>query len=402
MVASTDGGFLLTGTSLSGISGDKSENSKGDDDVWAIKIGANGMPQWNKTYGGTGMDFVNTAIPTRDGGFLLAGWSVSDVSGDKSEKKRGGLDCWLVKVDANGTRQWDKTLGGTGEEQATALVAMPDGGYLVGAYSFSPSSDDKSEDGYGGADYWLIKLDANGNIQFDKTLGGGKNDFLSALAPTPDGGFVLYGDSDSNSSGDKSENSKGQVDVWLVKVSADGTKQWDKTLGGSSLDYTLPINSIVVTSDGGLVFEATSNSGASGNKSEGSKGDYDYWLVKVDANGNKLWDKSFGTAGADMASALTASPDGGFLLGSRSSSGQSSDKSENGRGNVDYWLVKVGADGTRQWDKTLGGSGLDYLTSVVATTDGGFLAGGFSISNTSGEKSENSKGAEDFWIVKIN
>ncbi|MFN8923721.1 MAG: T9SS C-terminal target domain-containing protein, partial [Sphingobacteriia bacterium] len=330
--------------------------------------------EWDKTLGGSGWDELLSLQQTADGGYILGGYSGSnaDIAGGKSENSRGSYDYWVVKLDANGNKQWDKTLGGSGGDQLFSLQQTADGGYILGGSSWSAAdiSGGKSENSRGERDYWVVKLDANGSIQWDKTLGGSANDELTSLQQTADGGYILGGwsESDADIAGGKSENSRGVSDYWVVKLDANGKRQWDKTLGGSGEDV---LNSLQQTTDGGYILGgwSLSNADLDGGKSENSRGIYDYWVVKLDANGKREWDKTLGGSGVDALTSLQQTNDGGYILGGGSSSAAdiSGGKSENSRGERDYWVVKLDANGSIQWDKTMGGSGEDYLSTLQQT-----------------------------------
>jgi len=238
---------------------------------------------WDKTFGSNGSDELTLAIPTQDGGYLLGGTSSSGVSGDKTQVGRGDVDYWLVKLKADGSKMWDKTFGGKDYDVLTSVYQTSDGGYIIGGTSQSGISGDKSENFknqfsfYG--DYWVLKLDAEGNKVWDKTIGGSSYERLAAVLPTKDGGYLLGGTSSSGISGDKSEVNKGREDYWVVKLHADGKVEWDKTLGGAENDQ---LNSVLQTQNGDYVLGGTSTSGASGDKSEKSRDKNssftgDYW-----------------------------------------------------------------------------------------------------------------------------
>ncbi|WP_202928168.1 hypothetical protein, partial [Cyclobacterium salsum] len=202
-------------------------------DYWAVKIDGSGNKVWDKTIGGISTDYLQSTTPTPDGGYLLAGSSYSYASGDKTENGKGGFDYWAVKIDGSGNKVWDKTIGGNNSEYLRSTTPTPDGGYLLAGDSYSLASGDKSENSKGGSDFWAVKIDASGNKVWDKTIGGNNNDFLFSTIPTPDGGYLLAGYSGSSASGDKSENSKGYDDYWVVKIDGSGNKVWDKTIGGN-------------------------------------------------------------------------------------------------------------------------------------------------------------------------
>src|SRR5690606_24475385 len=172
---------------------------------------------WQKTMGGNAMDVVYSLKTTNDGGFILGGYSYSNASGEKSENSRGGADGWIVKTDASGTIVWDKTIGGSGDDFLTSLHETQDGGFIVGMGSNSNISGEKTENSRGGLDYWILKLDNSGNIEWQKTYGGAQPDFDAHVFQTAEGGYFVSGYSDSNVSGDKTDPSNGQRDYWVMK-----------------------------------------------------------------------------------------------------------------------------------------------------------------------------------------
>jgi hypothetical protein len=393
-----DGGYILGGRSDSGASGDKTEASRGDFDYWVVKLNAAGTKQWDKTFGGTGEDHLQSVQQTRDGGYILGGLTTSPSSGDKTEASRGGVDFWIVKLDANGGKQWDKTIGGTGADQLRSLQQTSDGGYILAGDSNSPSGGEKTAPSRSfESDYWVVKLDANGTKQWDRTLGGDQGDGPTCVRQTTDGGYLVGGGSFSGVSGDKTEANRGDHDYWVVKLDATGTKQWDKTFGGNSHEIMYALQP---TQDGNYLLAGVSQSGSGGDITQPGQGDLDYWIVKVNASGNKLWDRRYGGNGGDFLTTLQQTSEGGYILGGHSGSGQSGDKSHPTQGDVDYWVVKLDANGTKQWDKTVGGSNADFLFSLQQTQDNGYILGGRSDSGLSGDKSQPSQN-KDFWVVKL-
>jgi hypothetical protein len=370
--------------------------------------------EWDKKYGGNMAEKFVTMTATPDGGYILAGNSNSGMSGEKSEPKRGPVaqtpftetDYWIVKIAADGSKQWDKTIGGNGQDQLSAIISTSDGGYLVGGTSRSNASGEKSQDAWNPQasdlnkknDYWIIKLAANGSKQWDKTIGGTVTDDLKSIAQTADGGYILAGNSNSSNSGDKSQRPKGSTDYWVVKITSDGTKQWDKAIGGSGEE---DLTAVKQTSDGGYILAGSSNSPVSSDKTEAGRGHYDYWLVKISENGTKQWDKTYGGNTSDVCSSFITTADGGYLLGGTSFSTKSGEKSENYKGINDYWVVKVSSDGALQWDKTIGGYGVEYLKSVGSVNDGGYILAGYSESGAGADKTSPNKGLSDYWLVKI-
>ena len=354
--------------------------------------------EWQNTIGGTGSDILNSLQQTADGGYILGGNSSSDISDDKTENSLGGRDYWVLKLDAAGAAQWQNTIGGDNTDGLNSLQQTADGGYILGGTSRSNISDDKTENGWGGDDFWVLKLDATGAIQWQRTIGGSLTDNLRSLQQTADGGYILGGSSSSDTSGNKIENSLG-TDYWVLKLDAAGTIQWQNTIGGSGIDA---LNSLQQTADGGYILGGTSSSNISGDKTENNVGVNDYWVVKLDDTEAIQWQKTIGGSGGDNLRSVKQTADGGYILGGESSSNTSGDKTENSWGNEDYWVVKLDATGAIQWQNTIGGSGGDFLYSLQQTTDGGYILGGSSWSNISGDKTENSVGGWDYWILKLN
>ncbi len=401
-IATPDGGYLLAGHSSSNTSGDKSENSKGASDFWIVKIDAQHNKIWDKTFGADKIDELRKAIPTPDGGYLLAGYSDSNASGDKSENSKGYFDYWVVKVDNQGNKAWDKTFGGRWSDMLSSVISIPGGGYLLTGTSGSDASGDKSENNRGpnGVDFWVVRMDEQGNKIWDKTFGGDLDDVLQSAIAIPGEGFLLAGFSGSNISGDKSQNSIGSSDdYWIVKIDNGGNKIWDKTLGGSQLDR---LQNVTLTPDKGFLLSGNSFSDASGDKSENGKGGWDFWVVKIDVTGRKVWDKTLGGVSHDEVVSVTSTNDGGYLLAGSSSSSASGDKTEISNGpDDDYWVVKIDDQGNKLWDKTIGGNSYEWLSSSLLAHNGNYLLAGNSNSNASADKSENSKGGTDYWIVEL-
>ena len=231
-----DGGYILGGTSYSGISGDKTQASRGAEDYWIVKTDANGHYLWDKTYGGPAMDAFITLCATSDGGCIMAGFSASGIGGDKTQASWGGFDIWVVKVDSIGNKQWDKRYGGSFDESIGAIKQTRDGGYIMGGYSNSDIGGDKTEPSRGAGDYWIVKIDSNGIKQWDRRFGTITADEAAQdVIQTPDGGYLVGGHTTGDSSGDKTQVNYGlsQQNYWVVKTDSVGNKQWDKRFGGT-------------------------------------------------------------------------------------------------------------------------------------------------------------------------
>lgn len=398
VVKTGDGGYLLGGHSLSRHGGDKRQDTQGRYDFWLVKTDATGAKLWDKRYGGNDDDFLNQIIPTADGGYLLAGSSKSGVSGDKTTTSRGSQDFWIVKVDVSGNKLWDQTYGGSGFEDLIQVVQLSTGEYVLAGVSDSDISGEKSQHRRGSRDFWLVKVSTTGVKLWDKRYGGSKAEELTSLLMTSDGGFVLGGSSLSGKSGDKSSAGKGGKDYWIVRTDDQGNQLWDKSYGGNGEDQ---LTTLATTTDGALLLAGHSSSGMSGNKSSATRGSSDYWVVKTDATGAKLWDKTYGGNGEEELSSLISTHDNGWLLGGSSFSNQSGEKSQNSKGSSDYWVVKTNEEGEQAWDQTYGGAGEERLRYLLQTEDQGYLLAGFSFSGQSGDKSQERQGRSDYWLVKI-
>lgn len=398
-IQTSDGGFILGGTSYSGISGDKTEASRGSADYWVIKTDASGNKEWDKTFGGTSNDYFSNIIESNDGGYVICGSSESGIGGDKSEASRGGMDIWIVKIDETGLKQWDRRFGGSSTEYGAAIIQIADDGYIIGGRSASLISGDVTQTSRGGDDFWLLKITSEGAKLWDVRFGGSLNEVLSTrgLIPTIEGGFVLFGYSPSGISGDKTQSSWGGNDYWMVKINAAGIKEWDKRFGGTGIDYGV---SIQQSADSGFIMGGISYSNISGDKTESHRGNGDYWIIKIDSLGIKQWDKRFGGFNNDLHAFTGQTLDGGYITAGFSFSPISEDKSEGVIGGYDCWLVRTDAAGIKLWDKVYGGVSPEEIYGLRITPEGAFIIAGTTESDISGDVSEVSRGGYDFWYFK--
>ena len=328
-----DGNIIQTSDSGYLISGRTTSFGAGSYDAWLVKTDAFGNVEWNKTYGGPLDDRVQDMCKTSDGGFVLGCLTNSFGA--------GSADFWLIKVNTTGNVQWNKTYGGVGSETPITIMQTTDGGYaMVGNTNSS---------GAGGTDFWLVKTNASGDMQWNKTFGGTSNENGYCVVQAGDGGYAVLGFGNSFGAGGN--------DAWLVKTDPAGNMVWNKTYGGASGDQAY---TIVQTTDGGYaVTGLTTSFGASG---------YDAWLFKTDATGNLQWNKIYGGPANDYGLHLLQSVDGGYLIGGPTSSF--------GAGGRDAWLIKTDASGNTLWNKTYGGVNVDMTWSIAQTIDGGFIAAG--------------------------
>jgi len=307
--------------------------------------------EWEKTFGGKSNDTANSIVSTPDGGYAVAGYTKSKGTGE------GAL--WVLKLDARDNLLWDKTFGGgRGLDNANSIVSTPDGGYAVAGYT--------SSKGAGSRDLWILKLNAHGNLLWDKTFGGRNEDMAESIILTPDGGYAVAGHTSSKGAG--------VGDFWVLKLDANGILLWERTFGGSGNDRA---NSIVLTPDGGYAV-------AGHTRSKGAGGS-DFWVLKLDANGSLLWEKTFGGFLGDFAKSIVSTSDGGYAVAGYTSS--------KGAGGSDFWVLKLDANGSLLWEKTFGGSNSDAAYTIISTPDGGYAVTGYTFSKGAG--------GSDIWVLKL-
>ena len=416
-IPTPDYGVLLAGSSISNKNGNKADANKGDLDYWVWKMDEKGTREWQKSFGGNGVDVLQSVKLANDGGFILAGTSSSSISGDKKEACKGQEDFWIIKLDAKGNEIWQRTIGGSGQEKLLSIAQTKDGGYILGGTSSSNTSEPdekgvidkygKSEDNRGSLDYWVVKLDTKGEIKWQKTLGGQYVDELKSIEQTNDKGYILGGYSNSPISGDKTQENFGLNDYWIVKLDEDGNELWQHTLGGDQDDTLFALTQ---TNDGGFIAGGNSNSGATNSKSKSNKKGTDFWVLKLGKSGAIEWQETYNHGEKDVLTSIVENTDGTFLIGGYAQS-ESAQKSANNiqkslgkkadkEGINDYIALKIKATGEEIWTQTVGSKGDEILKKLFETRDGGYILAGTSIGNASRDKNT-AIGGSDFWVVKL-
>lgn len=344
-----------------------------------------GSIEWTKSFGGTDDEAAYCIQSTLDGGYIVAGYSES-LDGDVIENN-GLSDCWILKLDGLGNIQWQQCLGGSGHDKAFSVQQTFNGGYIVAGYTSSKDGDVTNNNG--DYDYWIIKLDVSGVIQWQYTFGGSRFDKANSVKQTKDGGFIIAGNSNSNEV-DNTPNS--EYDYWVVKLDNAGNLEWTKSLGGSYMDIA---TSIQQTDDDGYIVGGYTYSHDI--DVFGNKGWSDYWVVKLDEIGEVEWKKCMGGSAEEEARSILQTKDRGFIIAGYSSS-QDGDVFGN-HGDNDYWVVKLDSLGIIQWQQCLGGSEQDESYSIVQTKDEGYIIAGFTVSNDG--DITNLRGDYDYWVVKL-
>ncbi len=342
--------------------------------------------QWQNAFGGNLYDYAKEVIPTSDGGFISVGYSESE-DGNVSFNHGGG-DCWIIKSSAAGFVQWEKTYGGSNFDYGYSIQQTADGGYIV--CGFTQSIDGDITSNHGDGDAWVIKIDAMGSIEWQKTFGGSFNDNAQSVQQTSDGGYIICGYTESLN-GDVTGN-HGGGDCWVIKTDGLGVIQWTKALGGSSYDFAQDIKQ---TTDGGYIVcgGSTSNNGDITEQ----YGNGDYWIAKLDYSGALIWENSFGGTNYEVAQYIELTTDGGYIIAGYSMSNDGEVTGQHGNG--DNWIVKCDINGTLQWQKTLGSSGNDYAYCIKQLSTGNYILTGYSEMND-GDVTGN-HGNYDCWVVQL-
>jgi hypothetical protein len=382
----TDGGYIVAGLSTSN-DGDVS-GGHGASDFWVVKLDSAGQIEWQRPLGGSKSDAAYFMCLTSDGGCLVAGSTYSN-DGDVLDNK-GDADYWVVKLTENGTLEWQRSFGGTGEDRAYSALQTTDGAFMVVGQAKSTDGDISTNLGF--SDFWLLKLSSTGEMIWERSYGGSSSETPYIIKQTSDGGFVIAGETLSND-GDASGNN-GSVDCWVLKIDALGNIEWQNALGGIGIDF---FNDIVQTTDGGY---AAIGAVASGNTGDitGHHGGFDVWVVKLDTSGELEWQKTIGGSKSDWGQVITQTSDYGFVIGAdtRSTDGDASNHSSESQ---DWWILKLDASGEIQWNKILGGGKIEICGSLQQTTDSGFIIAGQTYSND-GDVS-GFHGLTDIWVVKL-
>ncbi|TYQ00015.1 hypothetical protein C7447_101623 [Tenacibaculum adriaticum] len=390
IVKTSDGGYAILGYTQSN---DNDVEYKNDTsfDYYVLKFSSEDVLQWSKTYGGSGDDRGKSIIQTQDGGFAIFGYSKSNDL--DVTNNAGDRDFWLAKLDENGNLSWQKSFGFQGRDDGTKLIETNDGGYLItGELDVTASGGEgnsRTANRHAGGDYWVIKLDNIGNKEWSKYYGGNFTDTPQGIAKTSDGGYIITGTSDSSDV--DITNNKGTYDFWIIRISSTGDLIWEKNFGGSEIDEARAISTI---NDGNFIIVGDTRS--TDIDVSLNNGGADLWLIKISPEGNLLWEKSFGGSSFDVARSISKTNDGGFII---SGSSRSIDNGFTNQGENDAWILKISSEGNQEWQQIIGGSNIDFLYDAVELNDGTVIAVGESSSND-GDILLN-RGFSDLLIIKL-
>jgi len=341
--------------------------------------------EWQRNLGGSLSDFAGSIAQTADGGYIVCGTTFSN-NGDVSGN-HGLEDIWVVKLDPEGNSQWQRCLGGSSTDFGKVALQMPNGGYLVVGSTSSNNGDVSGN--HGSRDTWLAKLDAAGVLVWQRCYGGSLGDVPWDITSTPDGGYVVVGGA-ASSDGDLTTNA-GAGDYWILKIDAGGEIQWQRTYGGSFFEDAY---SVALTSDGGYLINGYTES--NDGDVNGSFGIRDYWVLKLDGEGFLQWQRPCGGSSDDSGFAITELNDGSSMAVGRSLS-QDGDVSP-GIILQDIWTIRLSATGAAVEERSYGGSNLDFGRDVMETADGGMILSGATRS-TDGDI-PNNQGQADGWLFR--
>lgn len=391
VVNTPDGGYAVLGYTQS-MDGDISNKTDTSFDYWLLKFDASGQQQWQKVYGGSDDDRGEDLITTNDGGYAILGSSKSN-DGDVSNNS-GSNDFWVAKLDASGTIIWEKSFGYVGADSAFSIIQTQDNGFLLSGVLDVSASDGAGNnrmnmERHAGGDYWVIKIDAMGELQWSRYFGGTFTDTAYDSVQTQDGNFLIMGSSDSDDV--DINNNKGTYDFWVVKLNNTGTLLWEKSFGGTEIDEA---RAITTTADGNFFIAGDSRSNDIDLST--NNGAADVWIIKINSDGDLLWEKTFGGSSFDGVKAIYKTQNNEFLVAGNSRSSDGNLTKNNGQN--DAWIFKINAQGNVMWQKTIGGNDVDLLMGITELNNGSIV--GVGNSNSSDIDISENKGFSDVLIIK--
>ncbi len=383
--------YLITGSSIQSKKLTSENTQNNGYDFHLVKLNQQGEEVWEKYFSGQNHDFLSSAVSTQEGGFLLAGTSFSGKGLDKKEDTKGGSDIWLIRINEFGDELWQKTLGSSQDEEAKAVIQTTDFGFFVaGNVQNAPK-------GFGSKDVIVSKLDKNGKELSQIILGGKGLDEVEKMIPTVDGGALLGIYSRSNAGGSKKTENFGEGDFWIIKLNKEGKLEWEKNFGGKGDDH---LRTLAMTSTGYIV-GGESRSERSGNKTVGIEEGTDIWLISLNDRGEELWQKSYNFKNRDVLMGMNVIQrkdereknkdlTQGILLGGYTQA--------EGRIEADdetFWMLYLDQNGNEQWRKHVKGESRkkeERLSDIKLNRDGSIILAG-----TSAEE----LGKENWKIVKL-
>ncbi len=365
-----DGQYLLSGSAIQNNS-QLSKNQNLGYDFHIIKMNQQGQPVWDKYFGGDKHDFLTATTATQEGGFLLAGTSYSGAGFQKKSKSHGGSDIWIIKIDENGEEQWQKTLGTEAEEDVKSVIQTVDFGYFIAG------NTQNKEGAFGSKDVWLVKLDKTGKVINQIYLGGEGLDEVEKMIPTKDGGAL--------------------IGIYSRSVIADNiARRSKKEKNIDEENHSNKTNTTINEADAALLLPTTYEPKTTENFGEG-----DFWVVKLNKEGKVEWQKNFGGKNDDHIKTLSSS-ETGFIIAGESRSSSSGNKRMAIKEGSDVWVIALDHNGEEIWQKGFNFNNRDVLMSLNTISDAsgiktkGFLLGGYTQTEGKPEKND-----ETFWMLYL-
>ncbi|WP_396147641.1 hypothetical protein [Flavobacterium sp.] len=401
VVKTNDGGMIVVGQTNSSDGDIVKEND--EIDIWIIKIDNLGNKEWSRTIGGSKNDYGTSIIATNDGNFIISGYTESS---DGDVPNNFGLhDFFVAKITGSGTVLWTKNYGFSGHDHAHKIIQTSDGGYFVvgfSEYSGIEGSGGTQNNGeghemghkgvlHGSGEYIGVKIDGQGNFMWYRYFGGTQNDRVNDVVEANDGGLVMVGYSES-SNFDIIDN-KGSYDFWAVKINANGSLQWKHNYGGSAIDQAYGITK--TNNNSYLIVGRTNSLDKDVSKSLGG---FDAWVIHIDDHGHLIWNKSFGGSEFDIATSIKLLSNGNFgIVGNT----RSILDGKPNKGQNDFWFLEVDnkANSKVYWQKTFGGSNIDIAQDFYQNNNNEIFIVGES--QSSDFDVNINRGNNDLWMLKL-
>ena len=314
--------------------------------------------QWQKTIGNNDTVTIDDIQKTTDGGYILAGYK---------KNTQNDSDYWIAKLNSNADIEWEKTYGGSNTDKATCIQQTADGSYIVAGYSYSVNGNVTNNNG--GSDAWILKLSTNGDIEWQKTYGGSADDYFKSIKQTTDNGYIIVGVTYSNDG--NIPNNQGNFDAWIIKIDVNGNLEWSKTFGGTDYEQ---INNVQQTTNGEYLILGQTES-INGDITN-NHGNADLWVIKLQANGNLQWQKTYGGSGFDDAKCIQKTNDGHYMIAGNTDSNNGD--ITNSHGDRDTWVLKIDDLGNLLQQTTVGTNSNEGVNSILQTHDNNFLITGYS------------------------
>jgi len=382
----SDGCYMVAGSTRSYDVPDLDKKT-GDADIMVSKVNAMGMVLWKKHFGGSFTDEARDIRSLGKEGFIIVG------STDSKEFTKGKKDFYVVRIDYLGRLLWQKSYGGSGNDEAISVVRVPDkSGFIIAGETGSQDGDVVGN--HGGLDFWVIRINNTGEIVWKKTFGGTNNDQAYAMTLTRDNNIMVTGPTESTN-GDI-VGSKGKTDIFLVKMDLNGTVLQKKVYGGNGFDIPFGLTK---SYKGELMMCGTTSSANGDIKSV--NGANDAFVMALDDNGGMIWTKSYGGGSEDGASSIAPTFKGHYIIAGATSSRDGDLAATNMQGQNDAWFFKVDSVGNIIQNKTIGGNRNEQFFATKEAPSGDYVAIGYTSSDNADLEHVVRKGNNDYWIVGI-